>query len=40
MSGFFNKLKETFSSKPPPPKFRSYTATELKVIAMKTRLIL
>ena len=40
MSGFFNKIKESFASKPPPPKYRHYSSTELKVIAMKTRIIL
>jgi hypothetical protein len=40
MSGLFGKLKDAFGSKPPPPKFKQYNASELKVVAMKTRLIL
>ncbi len=39
MSGFFNKLKEVFGSKE-EPKFKTYQPPELKLIAMKTRLVL
>lgn len=36
---FFNKIKEAFGSKP-APKFKTYQPSELKMLSMKTRIIL
>jgi hypothetical protein len=39
MSGFFDKLKDAFGSKK-PPKYKIYEAQEVKMIALRTRVIL
>lgn len=38
MSGFFDKIKDAFGSK--KPKYKIYEASEVKMVALRTRVIL
>lgn len=40
MSGFFDKIKDAFGSTKKPPKFKIYEPAEIKMMALRTRVIL
>jgi len=40
MSGFFHRIKDAFGSSKKQPKFKVYEPQEIKMIALRTRVIL